>query len=364
MTSASERSDYLDGLRGFAILGVALIHVGQLYSSAVPAVLANFTNYGFRGVQLFFMVSALTLTASLRRRPTDLVSYALRRFLRIAPMFYLAAVFYLILGGTGPSRFAPDGISPLDVSLTVLMLHGFSLTSINSVVPGGWSVASEVIFYALLPLTLMFATGLGRSLVLLALGVVAAILFPPVIHAVFSEVPHRELVDDFAEFGFFANAPAFLLGIVGYWVLEMRASLRLPGYARPALMTVSLVGLIAVGCEDIAWLRTNLVADFLLFGLVIGGAVSANSLLTSRVLRALGTVSFSLYLWHFVVIGLVWGLTRQLDIPPMLQLALTYAATIVIAFLLSSVSYRFIEKPGMQLAAALSQRKAALAASA
>ena len=205
MSSTSERSDYLDGLRGFAILGVVLIHVGQLYSQAVPAVLANFTNYGFRGVQLFFMVSALTLTASLRRRPADLGSYALRRFLRIAPMFYLAAVFYLILGGTGPSRFAPDGISPLDISLTFLMLHGFSLTSINSVVPGGWSVASEVIFYALLPLTLMFATSLRRSLLLLAIGVMAAILFPPVVHAIFGQVPHRELVDDFAEFGFFAE---------------------------------------------------------------------------------------------------------------------------------------------------------------
>lgn len=364
MTSTTVRSDYLDGLRGFAILGVVLIHVGQLYSQAVPAVLANFTNYGFRGVQLFFMVSALTLTASLRRRPADLRSYALRRFLRIAPMFYLAAVFYLILGGTGPSRFAPDGISPLDISLTFLMLHGFSLTSINSVVPGGWSVASEVIFYALLPLTLMFATTLRRSLLLLAIGAVAAILFPPAIHAIFEQLPHRELVDDFAEFGFFANAPAFLLGIVGYWMLEMRASLRLPRYAGPALMALSLLGLIAVGCEDIAWLRGNLVADFLLFGLVMGGAASTTSLLNSRVLRALGTVSFSLYLWHFVVIGLVWILTRQLEIPPMLQLALNYGATIAIAFLLSTLSYRFIEKPGMQLAASLSQRKAALTASA
>ena len=48
----------------------------------------------------------------------------------------------------------------------------------------------------------------------------------------------------------------------------------------------------------------------------------------------------------------------------MLQLALTYGATIAIAFLLSTLSYRFIEKPGMQLAASLSQRKAALTASA
>ena len=361
---ASDRSDYLDGLRGFAILGVMLIHAGQLYSAAVPAVLANLTNYGFRGVQLFFMVSALTLTASLRRRPSDLRSYALRRFLRIAPMFYLAAVFYLILGGAGPTRFAPDGISPIDISLTFLMLHGLSLTSINSVVPGGWSVASEVIFYGLLPLLLMFATGLRRALLLLAASIVAALLFPPAVHALLSQVPHRELVDDFAEFGFFANAPAFMFGIVAYWLLESRAALRLPQHGGPGLMAISVAALIAVGCSDIGWLRSNLAADFLLFALVIGGAHSASSVLISPVLRTLGTISFSLYLWHFAVIGVIWALTQGLNMPPVVQLAMTYAATIIIASGLSMLSYRYVEKPGMLLGSALSQQRAAPAASA
>jgi exopolysaccharide production protein ExoZ len=363
VTATSERSEYLDGLRGFAILGVVLIHVGQLYSSAVPEALANFTNYGFRGVQLFFMISALTLTGSLQRHTADLRSYALRRFLRIAPMFYLAAVFYLILGGTGPSRFAPDGISPLDISLTFLMLHGFSLTSINSVVPGGWSVASEVIFYALLPLILLFATSLRRALLLLTIAIAMALLFAPLMHALMPSAPHRELIDDFSEFGFPANAPAFALGIVCYWLLRSRPA-RLPKHAGALLLALGLAGLIAVGCTDITWLRGNLVADLFLSLLVIGGAVETRSIVGTPALRLLGTVSFSLYLIHFAVIAVVAPLIDPYISDPVGQLVATYAVTILIAWAVSTLTYRYIEQPGIQLAAALSQRRAVPATSA
>lgn len=117
-----KRLEYLDGLRGLAICGVLLIHIGQSIDG-LGAPLANFAAYGFRGVHLFFIVSALTLMTVSRDRLFDARSFYIRRFFRIAPMFYLAIAFYTCLYGLGPHPGAPEGISILDILLTALFDH-------------------------------------------------------------------------------------------------------------------------------------------------------------------------------------------------------------------------------------------------
>ena len=66
-------------------------------------------------------------------------------------MFWIAITFFLWLDGTGPSMYAPDGIGVRHVIMTALLVHGFWPDTITSVVPGGWSVADEIIFYILFP---------------------------------------------------------------------------------------------------------------------------------------------------------------------------------------------------------------------
>ena len=83
------------------------------------------------------------------RRPT--LNYFLRRLFRIAPLFWLAVLFYLWWYGTGPQYWAPRGIGWPAVLATIGFAHGWSPTTINSVVPGGWSIAVEMNFYLLVP---------------------------------------------------------------------------------------------------------------------------------------------------------------------------------------------------------------------
>jgi len=50
--------------------------------------------------------------------------------LRIAPMFWLAIPFFLLLTGKGAPAW--------EVATTALFVHGFHPQTVNSVVPGGW----------------------------------------------------------------------------------------------------------------------------------------------------------------------------------------------------------------------------------
>src|SRR3984957_1347842 len=84
------------------------------------------------------------------RKESALTFYS-RRFFRIAPMFWLAIPFFVWLNGTAPTPYAPDGIGIRHIAMTATFVHGFWPDTITSVVPGGWSVADEVIFYAFFP---------------------------------------------------------------------------------------------------------------------------------------------------------------------------------------------------------------------
>jgi peptidoglycan/LPS O-acetylase OafA/YrhL len=63
--------------------------------------------------------------------------------------------------------------SPADVVLSVLFLHALSPSAINNVVPGGWSIGVEMVFYLLAPLA-FFLTQTRVRLVLTSVAVMAA----------------------------------------------------------------------------------------------------------------------------------------------------------------------------------------------
>ena len=90
---------FIDSLRGLAILMVVMIHVSQVGDAEYPLFFQNIFNFGRYGVQLFFMCSAFTIFLSFERRSKidkyPILFFFTRRFFRIAPLFYIAILYYL-----------------------------------------------------------------------------------------------------------------------------------------------------------------------------------------------------------------------------------------------------------------------------
>lgn len=147
---------WVDALRGLAIFGVLICHAGQNVEN-LPSILGNLTYQGAMGVQLFYMISAFTLFLSLANRKKlekkPLINFFIRRFFRIAPLFYCAIAFYVLTTGIGPSHWIEDGQS---ITIPNLITHltftnGWNPYWINSLVPVGWSIAIEMPFYLIVP---------------------------------------------------------------------------------------------------------------------------------------------------------------------------------------------------------------------
>ena len=153
------RYDFLDALRGIAALGVIMTHTGAIGIHPESEILKSIAVTGSRGVQLFYVISAFSLYLSLHswfdeRHPIK--KYFVRRFFRIAPLWWFAIVLYMFIYLVGHNIFFKK-IEVWQVVTAFFFLHGMHPYSISQVVPGGWSIAVETSFYMILPLIFIYA---------------------------------------------------------------------------------------------------------------------------------------------------------------------------------------------------------------
>jgi len=352
---------YIDALRGYAILGVMAVHA----SSAAPdweGVGRSIVNQGARGVQLFFVASALTLMMSWQARHDGAIRFYTRRLFRIAPLFWLGMVYFLWCDGFSPRYFAPRGVDGSHVLLTGLFLNGWHPEYITSIVRGGWSIAVEMSFYAVFPalmlvikgwrsgIAALVVTGILANVILLGLWLVKGALWPG--------VPDY-LIATFLSLWFPSQLPVFLVGFLLYFAIRDYSGVFSLGRLR-ILLGISLLAMLVLSLVPLPVSRTGnsvyvmYAACFALFAFCLAnGAVSE---LVNRAICYLGKISFSAYLWHFAIIsyiehsprvsGTIFGLAGEHGI---LFFIGFFAGLVALTVLFSAVTYRGIEVPFIRL---------------
>ncbi|NIF18693.1 acyltransferase [Pantoea sp. Cy-639] len=350
--------DYIDALRGLAIALVVLVHASQQVKP-LSQWLQQFMDEGARGVQLFYIASAVTLCMSwAARRATDLHpvrDFYLRRVFRIAPMFYLAIILFLLLNGTHASYFAPNGISWWFVPMTALFLHGLHPETINSVVPGGWSVAVEMTFYLVFPL-LMRVRHMGWLLLLLVASLWLQQYNATLSALVFQyEERQKYLIDGFTFFNFIGQFPVFVLGLITYRLLPACAAFGWKGWT---LMGGLFLLLLVEFCYPRqAFVEHHVVAGalFALFTLLL--SAYPGRWLVNRVTVWLGKLSFSMYLVHIAVLKVLslWGVGAWFGDGNLKSLCF-FVLVLALTAGLSWLTYQRVEKPGIALGRRLIER--------
>lgn len=344
---------YIDMMRGIAVLMVVLVHVYNDFGSKwIPKGVDKIFIAGHFGVQLFFLASAFTIFNSYFSRydkeESPNKNFFIRRFFRIAPLYYLAIIYYLWQNGTGPNFWS--GGQPITVKgvlLNFTFMHGFSPYYINSIVPGGWSIGVEMLFYLLVPFIFMWVKSTNRAVLFLS-GVVAFKFIADKFAYKFLAVPDFFLFEEYLKFYLPYQLPVFAIGIVFfYWIA--RGDTKVSIWAWLLLMFVIATDVVT---RKLHVTESIAVASlFVILALALKKGAHTNIL--SRTVIHIGHVSYSVYLSHFAVIYLIvnylklpekWGAANSYG-----WLAFWYIMVLAVSVIVANFTTRFIESPMQKL---------------
>lgn len=338
----------LDALRGLAILSVIVFHAWIIRSFHGPWWM-RFVTQGYQGVGLFYIISALTLVLSWQHRSnTDAnpgKAFWARRFFRIAPLFYLMLLIAALVT-TGDSTVVPPSMRGDIFTWPNLLAHitfvfGWFPWFQNSWIGVEWSIGVEMTFYALFPLIMRRIFPKASPWLFVLGGFGMSLIWPHLLQYFFG--PWPKWARSYLFWSFPTQAVWFAAGIAivkfdhsptfrGWGMLWLLWALFLGWHNWPVLISNAvwvvpnylLVWLSWHDHRDVAWLTHN------------------------RVLQYVGTRSYSLYLTHWMILGMVsdlpWANPHNLT-----SFFLRLGAALSLSLVASELSYRFIEQPGIRL---------------
>lgn len=307
-----------------------------------------FNNFGACGVDMFFVLSGFVMAHAIGS--IGAISggkFAIDRFTRVVPYYWLAtAVFLIAMTSTGRDFTTTQGFT----SLTILPLYNPAVFE-QPILLVGWTLAFEMAFYGLVALVILFEPDRVRrrpiaNMAVCFLGFASYFFGTPeldLLAALFNPIWLE-----------------FALGLTSYALWQRFPNVSPRGSfailcAAMAGFTISPVFGFPFNDFPAAILNENsgikrtiwwgMPSTALLLGLIWLTRSSAGGWLTKRsgwrLLRKIGDASYSLYLLHLGVIFLYEDLAPTSEIDADLAIAGTLAVCVALAL----AAHRWIERP-------------------
>jgi len=334
----NQRYPSLDGLRGIAVLFVVFSHLSNEGLNLHPVL--NFSGSGKYGVFLFFVLSAFLLSCQFFQLPPDQLRdrhlwrrYALRRILRIFPLYTL-----VLVGTAMMSNFFHADFFWKDVGIHLILQGGKGIF---------WTIPVEFKYYILLPAAVFF---LHRH-ILLGVSITFIVLI-----GVESEFPASQ--SEMNGIDLLPYLVIFLPGTLAALVHSRIQNIQIGNRRRMEFIAFLSFAAILItvpqwwnaltgdNIEPSHFHRSYSFYGFLwsIFILThLNGAGFFRRFFSLKPLRMIGKISFSMYLLHLPIILLA---KKYVPLPSPLKVIVILSAI----FLISLLSYATIERPFIRLA--------------
>ena len=329
----------LDALRGIAACTVVFGHTLGYPQLGSMAVSVFFVLSGFLITWLLLRESELTNRVSLR-------NFYLRRMLRIFPAFY---VFWIVCTVAAYFRYVPLQWGEQLSSFFYMGDYYSALTpaAVHPMMGITWSLGVEEKFYLLWPVAFALWFRDPRKLLRFTLLFIAGIWMYRVVASLWLPLPQNYL-----HYAFESRLDTILYGCalaLAFKLGKIEPLLRAVDRVKvlPFLLVAALVQLALL--EDRVSSRvfsifgfslTSMLVVVLLIQFVFLGALRGWRWLDHPALRFLGRISYSMYLYHVVVIA-----TVEFYLMPYLRLRWTIPIMYAGSLAASYASYRLIERP-------------------
>ena len=334
----------IQGLRGVAVLLVVLFH------AAIPGFKG-----GFVGVDIFFVVSGYLITGNLLREikahgSIKFAEFYARRIRRLLPAsFFVLMVTLIVVAIWFPPLLLPGvaldissaGLYVSNIDFAIRATDYFATSAIPSPVLHFWSLGVEEQFYLFWPLLMALAT-IRRKHAAIKIFILGLIVFALSLSFANWLLPRNQ---PWAFFSIPTRAWELILGAILASVAQSVA--RLPRSFAGIAGAVGLGLILFSGFTQddplkfpgFSALTPTVGALLLLLAGSIKKITLPSKILAIKPLQQLGTVSYSLYLWHWPVLVIPQVIAgNQLKMGERLLLAL-------LSVVLAALTERFVERP-------------------
>jgi exopolysaccharide production protein ExoZ len=332
--------------RGGAALAVVMFHAILSFVTGFGTAGAKLPWIGASGVDVFFVISGFVMWTSTQGRTMRVADFYRRRLIRIVPLYWIFTTIVLLLALFAPAMFRSIRLDPSHVAASYMFLPWinpgiqtgtFSDTMVPLLVPG-WSLNFEIYFYLIFGLALLAP---ARWRLVAAVGLILAIT-----GLCWSLRGQSSILRFYA-------SPMILEFIAGILIAHWAAT------AAPAAAPRRLAGIVlALGSPAVLLVElasrpaAGVVGAILILALV--GYERAGTVRRIPLLQLIGDASYSIYLTHVLVIGVVRAVWLRVPfaytVDPTAIECLFVLSCLLLSTIVGTATHYLLERPLLKLA--------------
>lgn len=328
--------EILQILRAIAAMLVVLFHINGLLQTRVGnSQVFNIFKSGTVGVDLFFVLSGFIIYYSSYNKIESAKEFLLRRFIRIFPIYWVATITTLALFfiskhiSSIPSQAGYLGNTIENGGLKMIIMSFLLIPNQTPILVVSWTLSFEVFFYILFGL--LFFRKPSLFIASFIAWVIVCYLNLFIFHIDYNPGNSHPL-------NAYLNPIIleFLLGCV-VAILILRGFTRYPKVAL-------LVGLIwfvgaALTYKSHREVMLGVPAALILYGSILF------EIKFPAILKFIGDASYSIYLFHFPMLGALMKLWVIFKVPRYVNSTMTGLILFGILIFICCMIYQYIEKP-------------------
>lgn len=311
--------------RAFACIGVFMVHLGQ--SLKFEGMLRIVTDFGSRGVQMFFIISGYLIANSFVKYGNQNTGLFIRKkLIKLLPLYYIIMFYYFIMH-TFILRNVPHDPSGMGWLRYLLPLNGIvpaTDVSFWDNLGATWTIPYFVFAYLMLPICLKWVKTYKGAAVLMVLSFAARKLLPLL-------GGWMTVLDGFCY---------FCEGVFLYYVCKDRKE-------KPVYILVTMLALLFV---VIGRIYTNTYSFIFMSMVLATEQMEIHSPGVKKLLSVSDKYSYTMYLAHVIVNSHILPRCR-------FGTVLEVSVAVLGAAVLTYVIYNFLEAPAQRWLGKLTEKK-------
>lgn len=320
----------LQVLRALAAWLVIYHHYMQVFHSfnSTSSIGEFFSSRGGFGVDLFFVLSGFMMYLAASRPSTDGWSFFIKRLFRVFPTYWFFTFVIIIAVALIPSAFIYNQYTAYTLIQSLLFIPHESVSGLGvyPVLTVGWTLNYEVLFYSILAICLAVFKRKGIYICC------ALILLFPIVFYSFDNVTMSVIKNPKMWQFVFGMAIGYIF--LKYKIIEIQLF-------KTGLISLIAGGIVLSGIVGYGLIHTTISASLIVIGFIlINNLFNEKNLLTQFLIK-LGDYSYSTYLAHILVLGVLFNFFGS-NPSPLKEVFIIISLSLT-TYIISHYSYKYIE---------------------